>query len=431
MVRSNGHRAHRGRRHEREGAIPTHGAASIALVVAVVATAGCGRAGDRDRLAQNLTPPDAASWDGVASDGATGDAATWETGNWDAATSQTGALDQGAIADGAFVEDGVDGAGSIGDGLDGSVDGGGIIDDSAVDGSAHPAAGVSTSKLGIHVLRTCNDCVRELVEPCPRVMKFLAGEGMDCLHAYRSRCGPDATVVLRVYVSSAVRYGIGDDPEVSALDYWHRMTPALASVDPADIDWLEGPNELDNLPDWYHDPSSAQWVAEFWSHLADAMNSAGYAPLVGAIAVGNPAMNGEPPSGINLMRPLAQVIRDKSYRIGWSYHAYTVDPRPSARASEPYFTLRYRRIRAEVGLHGVPIVLTEGGQDSPGGWLDRGTASTTYLAWLAWLDHELRDDPDVVGITLFQAGGAPDRWNGFDICPISTELASLIATAAP
>jgi hypothetical protein len=86
-------------------------------------------------------------------------------------------------------------------------------------------------------------------------------------------------------------YSATNDPAASANDFWSKMTSqSLNAAGPANqIDWLEGPNELDNLPNWYNDLTAANWVASFWSALADLMHNAGYNPLVGSLVAGQPS----------------------------------------------------------------------------------------------------------------------------------------------
>ena len=305
-----------------------------------------------------------------------------------------------------------------------------------------PDAGMrSGSKLGVHVLRGCGDCVSRLLDACPAVVKLLAGEGNDCVAAYRARC-PAGTVVLRVFVGQEVRYDASDDATAAADDFWMRMQAGLGDFDPSEVDWLEGPNELDNLGDWYHRFAEAEFFAAFWDRLADLMNGAGYHPLVGSIAVGNPALAAERPaddpdaSDLNYFAPIAEVMRSKDYPIAWAYHAYTSTLSMDASGDEAYWSLRYRIIRQQAGLDGFPLILTEGGQDAPGGWIELGTDRDRYLDWLRWFDGEMRRDPDVVGVSLFQAGSLYDGrdlsdWRAFDVCPIADELASQIAGSRP
>ncbi len=307
-------------------------------------------------------------------------------------------------------------------------DGGGV---EASDGAPLPT---NALKLGIHELGPVNDPpTLTLIGGCPRVVKWLSNGGISnsdiagAMASYRAAC-PRSTTVLRVYVDASTHYATTDSATADAADFWQKMQPGLTGIPPSSIDWLEGPNELDNLPDWYHDLPTAQWFATFWAALADTMNAAGFHPLVGSIAVGNPALAGDlGPGQPCAMQPLATVITGKGYRIGWSYHSYTPNAQENE-ANELYYSLRYRLISQQTTLAGVPIVLTEGGEDAPGGWQGI-TPPATYLAWLRWFDGEMHADADVTGMTIFQVGNRTN-WNAFDLGPIASDLAAYESSPA-
>jgi len=289
-----------------------------------------------------------------------------------------------------------------------------------------------TSKLGPHVLGNTQDTgAQTLLQACPRVAKWLTPDGSVAaeISSYRARC-PGGVVVLRVYVDGATRYATTAGAAASADDFWSKMQPGLSGIAPSQVDWVEGPNELDNLPDWYHDLPTANWFASFWSRLADLMDAAGYHPLVGSIAVGNPAMAGENGAGSpNYFSPIAAAMKSKGYLWGWSYHAYTKDLTQDP-AQEIWYSLRYRNTLAQCALGGVPLVLTEGGQDIPTGWQGRGTTAAAFLGWLEWFDARMQEDPEVVGVTLFQVG-EHGTWQNFDLGPVAAALAAYLAQTRP
>ena len=169
------------------------------------------------------------------------------------------------------------------------------------------------SKLGPHILGPPdNPGATTILKACPKVAKWLVPyPGTDlAISGFKSSC-PAGIVVLRVYVpSSMASYTTANDPTVSANDFWSKMaTQGLSSAgSPNQIDWLEGPNELDNLPpSWYSDPTAAEWVASFWSRLADLMHTAGYNPSVGSLVGGQPS----PPT---VFAPVATVMKSKAYK---------------------------------------------------------------------------------------------------------------------
>src|SRR5579864_5452210 len=217
---------------------------------------------------------------------------------------------------------------------------------------------LSSSKLGPHILiAPYNAGAETILSVCPRVAKWVAPYGglvASAISDYKTRC-PTGTVILRIYISSSMAtYNVADDSVASANDFWNKMvTRGLTpeAINPKQIDWLEGPNELDNLPNWYNDLPTAQWVASFWSALADLMHNAGYNPLVGSLVAGQP-------SPITLFAPLATAMKSKGYKWGWSYHSYTFTATTSV-STESSYALYYRRIRDQNGLAGIPLVLTE------------------------------------------------------------------------
>lgn len=283
------------------------------------------------------------------------------------------------------------------------------------------------SKLGVFVLGSSTDrATLALLGTCPAVVKWIRGVGSDMLPGFREMC-PHSTIVVRPWVPrEAMGYVETDDPRARARDYAVAMQAGLAGLDPRDVDWVEGPNELDGLFAWTSSHAGGAWFAAFWDELADRIHTAGFAPLVGSLAVGNPPLLGDLGVGEpSPFLPTARVITKKPYRIGWSYHAYSPALDRDAQARERWYSLRFRLIRSELGLEGVPCVLTEGGQDAPGGWRSQDVDEERYLGWLKWFDAEIATDDDVEGVTLFQIGNRTD-WASFDITPIAPELAAHI-----
>ena len=286
---------------------------------------------------------------------------------------------------------------------------------------------LSSSKLGPHVLGDPNNAgAMTILGACPRVAKWvLPYAGTDlAISYYKGHC-PGGTVVLRVYVSpSMATYSPANDPVASADDFWnHMMAQGLSSAgQPNQIDWLEGPNELDNLPNWYNDPNTATWLASFWSTLADLMHNAGYNPLVGSVLAGQP-------SPVTIFAPVVGAMKSKQYKWGWSYHSYTFGATMDVGAESAY-ALYYRQVRDQNGLAGIPLVLTEGGYVTPSstGWQGHLT-NAQYLSWLKWFDAQLKQDPEVLGLTIFQVGNTTD-WQSFDLTPIAPDLANYLTTGS-
>jgi len=285
-----------------------------------------------------------------------------------------------------------------------------------------------TSKLGPHNLgKPGKAAVSTVLAACPKVAKWVTGySGIDVeIAGYKSRC-PSGIVILRVYVApSEAAYTIVNDPTACAQDFWSKMVAdGLASGGPSNlIDWLEGPNEIENIPpSWYNDQTAANWVASFWSTLADLMHTAGYDPLVGSLVAGQP-------SPVTMFGPLATVMKSKTYKWGWCYHSYTFTASTNV-VTEMAYALYYRQIRDQNGLAGIPLVLSEGGYLTPSstGWNGQITSSQ-YLSWLKWFDAQLKQDNEVLGITVFQIGNAGE-FLSFDLTPFAQEFANYIASGS-
>jgi hypothetical protein len=295
-------------------------------------------------------------------------------------------------------------------------------------------AGVSSSKIGPHVLgSTTSTGVQTILDACPRVAKWMTplGGAAQQIANYRSRC-PGGIVVIRVYVSNGdASYSVSDNPQSSAENYWSKMQGGLAGIPPCHIDWLEGPNEVDNVPDWTQNFSAANWYASFCSRLADLMNAAGYHPLLGSLPVGSPKLASESPEGVNYFKPIADALKQKSYLWGWSYHAYTPDACKD-NEHEKWYSLRFRTTRDECGLANVPIIFTEGGFDKGGGLTDGWSDNVTkdqYLDWLRWFDSQICGDREVLGETIFQLGET-DRWKSWNLGPIAGDFANFLQTTS-
>ncbi len=290
---------------------------------------------------------------------------------------------------------------------------------------------VSNSKLGFHVLGNPNlPEVITIQNSCPKIMKYLNGLDAQRIKDYKTKC-QNGVVVFRVWIpNEQLGYSASDDPNAKAQQYWNSISPHLSGLGTQYIDWLEGPNELDGILNWYGDYNNATWFANFWSKLADIMNDNGYHPLVASIAVGNPALNNEIAQGVKCaMCPLADVMKSKSYPIAWGYHGYTKDLTYDVN-TELWMSLRYRWIRDQCGLQGVPIVVSEGGKDLPS-WIEAGLSSASYFDWLKWYDQQIQSDSEVIGVTLFQIGGGTTDWQNFNLEPLANDVSNYISSMRP
>jgi len=301
--------------------------------------------------------------------------------------------------------------------------------------SAQPAKrAVSASKLSVHFIGRYTPGGQQIVRAGPRLIKIL-DLGDDMRRAVREykHLYPKGIVVLRIYTPT--RYSERDSPELCARRFWDDVLwPPISRLPGSErrlIDYLEGPNEGDSTPTW-ESTASVRWFARFWMALAPIIRRHGFRPCIGSIAVGNPG--GTPEQVEEKIAAFAPALRQASWLGGaWSYHAYSLRYTTDA-TEESWYCLRYRRLhevlkRRFPELARMPVILTEGGIDESGdpnrsGWQARGTPER-YQEWLKWFDSELRRDPYVVGVTLFQIGN-PEGWRSFDLEPIASWLASYI-----
>lgn len=302
------------------------------------------------------------------------------------------------------------------------------------------AAEPSNCRLSAHLIADYSPGAQQIVNAHPRVLKILDlhASMKAAMRAYKAGT-PDGRVVLRVYTQK--RYAATDDPAVSARDFWNTvLAPAvngLSAADRALIDYLEGPNECESTPCWGGTVADARWFNDFWVELAQKIADGGFKPCAFSIPVGNPP--GTVADMQQRLNEIAPALR-KCRQLGgaWSYHAYTGLYTTDV-GTELWYSLRYRQFyayfaTAHPDLVDLPLILTEGGVDTGGsptgsGWQAHGDAAK-YQNWLTWFDARLREDPQVIGCTLFQMGD-PGGWPSFELEPIADWLAGQIAAGAP
>lgn len=291
-----------------------------------------------------------------------------------------------------------------------------------------------TSKIGIHLLGTYTPGAKKVIEAnCP-VIKILDVH-TDMLNALRDykTLHPGGIVVFRAYTPIGSR--MDQDPAERAKWFWDSVLwPQLSRLSPAQkklIDYVEGPNEGEN-PIWAS-TKEVEWSVKFYQALCPIMKEHGFKPCIGNIPVGNPW--GTPAEVVEKIKAFAPAIRAAKEADGiWSYHSYschfTTDPK-----EERFYSLRYRGyhdtlVKYAPDVADVPMILTEGGIDSDGknntsypGWKREGAEK--FKNWLVWFDSEMKKDPYVKGITLFEIGD-PRGWDSFDLEPVTDWMADYL-----
>ncbi|MCL4338930.1 hypothetical protein M1271_04535 [Patescibacteria group bacterium] len=290
---------------------------------------------------------------------------------------------------------------------------------------------LSTSKIGVFYLGASGGG-ETIAHAGPRVIKVIDPQNdsslMNIVRDYKNSY-PDGIVVMRVYEGDAPVYGVSNDPGESAQDFWNKLLgPATAKLSSADkqlITYLAGPNEYGNTP-IINSQTTADWTAKFWEKLSEIMSQNGFKPDMGEIPVGN--------LGPDLLGPLVPALREIKQLGGvWSYHAYSLDYTTDVN-QENWTSLRYRSFydyfrQNAPDLSDMPMILTEGGVDKSGngqtdGWNARGDASK-FEDWLQWYDGQIKQDPYILGVTLFQIGNNSD-WKSFNVDPIASWLSNYL-----
>ena len=295
---------------------------------------------------------------------------------------------------------------------------------------------LSASRLGLHLIARYSPGARAVVAAGPRVLKVLdlTPEMMAALRDYKARW-PEGLTVLRVYTQQ--RYAPGADPRAAGAEWWEKvLAPALSRLSGEErrlVDYVEGPNECEHYPVW-ESVAGAQWYAAFTEALVARMAAAGFRPCVGSIPVGNPPGTPEEIEA-RILAFAPGLLAAKRAGGVWSYHAYSLKYSTDL-GEELWTSLRYRRLHEALArrypeLATLPLILTEGGVDLGGnpqadGWQARGDAGR-FEDWLRWFDARLREDPYVLGVTLFQCGDT-QGWPSFDTEPISAWLAGHLAS---
>ncbi|MGQ9454346.1 MAG: hypothetical protein ACUVRS_08110 [Armatimonadota bacterium] len=304
-----------------------------------------------------------------------------------------------------------------------------------------PTGNKAGSKIGIHLIARYTEGAKKIINANCSVIKILdtTPEMLTALSDFKRR-HPDGVAVLRIY--TPVKYDLGQDPEACASDYWKNwLYPSLRHLTDEQkkfINYLEGPNEGDNTPCW-GSLRDVEWFCRFWLKLGKIMSENGFKPCMGSLPVGSPpGTPSEIEAKIKAFIPALRLAK----RLGgcWSYHAYTLkytkDPE-----IETWYSLRYRQFyrifkQYAPDLVDLPLVLTEGGVDNDynvnprpekPGW--KRDLADKYKDWLKWFDSEIKRDPYVIGITLFEIGH-PEHWDSFDLEPIADWLADYLNKAS-
>ena len=302
-------------------------------------------------------------------------------------------------------------------------------------------AGLTQSKLGLHVVRNNDPYIMEFVRRAkPRVMK-----GVDDLGflADIKQVSPGTVTVGRLNQANVIEHWPDStDPGAAAAIFVDENLETYL-LNPQ-VDYWEGWNEFVTT-----EPDRWQWYAQFEASRACLMQAQGLRAAVGGFAAGTPEY-----SEMALFLPALEAahrcggiftVHEAVYPIigcGLAANQAGLIPgAPALRVPAGSLMLRYRfwyeGWLKPRGLGGLPLVISElavGGfqANSPcnglGGsawrlfqdwWVQQGVGPDgpqSYVNILAWYDQEIRNDPYVLGVTIFTAGAIGDvTWSDYDL----------------
>lgn len=308
---------------------------------------------------------------------------------------------------------------------------------------------LTNSKLGVHVVQNNDPFIMEFIRRArPRVVKSVGDLGW---LADVKQVSPNTVTIGRIaeqnedWVLSMTPEDAADLYIASQLERY-RLNPGA--------DYWEGWNEFVPV-----NPDRLRWYTRFEAHRACALQALGFRAAVGGFSVGVPEY-----SEMAIFLPALEA----AYRCGGIFHLHeynspTMDcgvtvnqtgaiPGAPNFGAVPvgYHALRYRfwyeGYLKPRGLGDLPLVISEAGIEGrpnaggpcndPGGrawksyadwWVQQGygpTGAEAYVNLLAWYDSQMRQDPYVIGATLFTAGANFDGgWGPFDLHDVFVPLA--------
>ena len=302
-----------------------------------------------------------------------------------------------------------------------------------------PIAEPGPSKLGLHVINNNSHDIMEFVRVTkPRLLK-----AVDDLHWLQEakQASPQTVTIGRITTNDQRMEG---DPAARARAFVAEQAPKYNAYRDG-VDYWEGWNEP--APKTREEMA---WYAAFEAERVRALAEMGLKAAVGTYPTGVPEWE--------LMEVFLPAIQAAKQHGGvLALHEYSAPTmqfgvgaglpgRPSV-PNRGTLNLRYRYWYEDFlkprGLT-IPLVITEAGIDGgitnrPGppearGWRDfggywesqglGGDSLRAYLDQLAWYDQETRQDPYVLGFTVFTAGNPPgDQWESFDVTDVLPAIA--------
>ncbi|MCC6187989.1 MAG: hypothetical protein IT318_03065 [Anaerolineales bacterium] len=300
---------------------------------------------------------------------------------------------------------------------------------------------LTNSKLGLHIVVNNDPFIMEFIRRArPRVVKAVDDLGW---LADVKQVSPNTITLGRIQGQNEDLVLVKDP--VAAADEYIASQLEKYRLNPG-VDFWEGWNEFVPV-----NHERLAWYAKFEARRACAMQSLGYRAGVGGFSVGVPEF-----ADMAVFMPALEA----AYRCGaiFTLHEYNsptmacgvgVGGQSLIPGAAPlgvpagYHTLRYRywyeSYLKPLGMGDLPLVISEAGVEgrpTPGGpcndpggrawkaygdwWVAQGygpTPAEAYVNVLSWYDEQLRQDPYVLGATLFTAGAihGDATWFPFDL----------------
>ncbi len=164
------------------------------------------------------------------------------------------------------------------------------------------------------------------------------------------------------------------------------------------------------------------WQGEFYMALMDLAERDGFKLVLYACSSGNP------PDACTVfqMLPALRAAKQRGHYLSLHEYGNVGNDIPTLRGTEPYHALRYRQLYESILIPNQadpPLIISECGQN--GGSTFPGTQ--VFIDDIEWYDANLRQDPYVIGATMFTLG----NWAGANFQAALPALADYIASTLP
>ena len=278
------------------------------------------------------------------------------------------------------------------------------------------SGGATASKLSLHS-GGGSLSMQFVSDTQPPVIKLL--DNLSAAAAIKQR-SPSTRIIARIYEASQPMDG---DPSQRAQEWWNRNRDRILGA-PA-VDYWEGYNEPGA-----GDLAQVQWYAQFEAARVNILAQNGRKACIGNFSTGTPDVND--PAIWPAFYPAIDAAMAHGGILG--LHEYGTPMQQyfegDVASGLGWLCGRYRRVYQGFLVPSnrvIPLAITETGVDGAcPGWQNCYNESQ-YLDQLEWYDGVLRQDPYVLGATIFQL--EIPGWFSFDISPLMAELTQYVRSA--